>query len=280
MKIIKDLKMDEERALYRQKNIEVLNCSFDGPLDGESAIKECKNVVIKDTYFNLRYPLWRVTNGKIDNITMTENARSSVWYSKNMIFTNSFLHGVKIFRMCKNIVVDNCDIDSIEFGWNTKNIKVTNSKMKSTYPFLASTEVYVKDCIMDVNYPFQQVKNCVIEDTIINAKDTLWDSENVVVRNCKITGDFLAWHSKKLTFINCEIISSQPLCYVDGLTLIDCKMDECDLAFEYSTNIEAKIGDIISIKNPESGRIVCKNVKDVIFGNGINKTNAEVIKDN
>nr|MCR5637656.1 DUF3737 family protein [Lachnospiraceae bacterium] len=46
---------DEERALYGSNGVELENCRFDGPADGESALKECKNVSVSDTFFNLRY---------------------------------------------------------------------------------------------------------------------------------------------------------------------------------------------------------------------------------
>ncbi len=39
---IADRKYDEERALYGSDGIILNHCSFDGPEDGESALKECK----------------------------------------------------------------------------------------------------------------------------------------------------------------------------------------------------------------------------------------------
>ena len=52
--------MDSERALYGSCGIMVRNCKFDGPADGESALKESSDVVVEDSYFNLRYPFWHV----------------------------------------------------------------------------------------------------------------------------------------------------------------------------------------------------------------------------
>ena len=43
MKVIKDLVLDEERALYNLKDALIENIKFDGPADGESALKECEN---------------------------------------------------------------------------------------------------------------------------------------------------------------------------------------------------------------------------------------------
>ncbi len=57
MKTIENRTMDEERALYGSEGILVKDCRFDGPADGESALKECTDVQVENSYFNLRYPL-------------------------------------------------------------------------------------------------------------------------------------------------------------------------------------------------------------------------------
>ena len=44
VKIIEKQSFDEERALYGSEDVIVRNCRFDGPADGESALKECSNI--------------------------------------------------------------------------------------------------------------------------------------------------------------------------------------------------------------------------------------------
>lgn len=53
----KDLTLDEERALYGVTDAVIANCAFEGPADGESALKETRNVRVADSRFCLRYPL-------------------------------------------------------------------------------------------------------------------------------------------------------------------------------------------------------------------------------
>ena len=50
MKKYKNMIFDQERALYGEDGIEVTNCRFDGPADGESALKESRNIRIRDCY--------------------------------------------------------------------------------------------------------------------------------------------------------------------------------------------------------------------------------------
>lgn len=53
---------DEERSLYNIKDTEVLNCKFEGPADGESVLKECRNFSVNGCSFSLRYPMWHAKN--------------------------------------------------------------------------------------------------------------------------------------------------------------------------------------------------------------------------
>ena len=41
MKLISGQVMDQERALYGLQDARVASCRFEGPADGESALKEC-----------------------------------------------------------------------------------------------------------------------------------------------------------------------------------------------------------------------------------------------
>ena len=58
MEYIKDKTFDEERALYNLKNTKVINCIFTGPQDGESVLKESRNIEVENCTFSLRYPIW------------------------------------------------------------------------------------------------------------------------------------------------------------------------------------------------------------------------------
>ena len=46
--IIERKTLDEERALYHLTDSRVVSCVFAGPADGESALKEARNVSVED----------------------------------------------------------------------------------------------------------------------------------------------------------------------------------------------------------------------------------------
>ena len=264
MKVITNQTFDQERALYGVDGATLHNCKFDGPADGESALKECKNIVAKDCYFNLRYPLWHDDGVVIENCHMTELCRAALWYTNDISIQSSKLHGIKALRECKNITLDNCDIASVEFTWFCEDITLANSKVVGEYFALKSQNLKLNNVDFKGKYSFQYITNSVIENCNLDTKDAFWHAKNVVVKNSVVKGEYLGWYGENLTFENCTIIGTQPLCYCKGLKLINCKMEGCDLAFERS-EVQADIhSHVESIKNVTSGLVSVDSVGEVI----------------
>ena len=275
MKIIENMTFGEERALYNSSGIILKNCSFDGQEDGESALKESRNIEIYGGYFNLRYPLWHDTGVKIYDSEMTELCRASLWYSSDIEIENSRIHGIKALRECVDISINKCDIASPEFGWFVRNIQMNDSTVKSEYFMLRSTGLNFTDVNFEGKYSFQYIKNSLFENCNFNTKDAFWHAENVTVRNSIIKGEYLAWYSENLTFENCIITGTQPLCYCKGLKLINCEMHDTDLCFEKS-DVKAFITTpVISIKNVHSGKVSVPSVSEIISDD--ENANGEII---
>ena len=74
---------DAERALYNLRDTHVKGCIFDGPADGESALKEARNIRLTNCRFSLRYPLWHVEGLAMAGCSMDERARAALWYTKS-----------------------------------------------------------------------------------------------------------------------------------------------------------------------------------------------------
>ena len=268
---------DAERSLYHLVGADVESCVFAGPADGESVLKECRDIVVKDSTFSLRYPLWHVKNFCVRNSNFDEKARAALWYGEDGFFEDCRVNSIKILRECRNVDFSGCDIKSLEFGWKCDGIRVSNSRIESEYIFLDSKNVLIQGLKMKGKYSFQYMENLVIEDSVLDTKDAFWHSKNVTVRNCVIKGEYLGWFSEGLTLIECEIIGTQPLCYCKDLTLINCTMEGCDLAFEYSDVQATVIGHIDSIKNPRSGKIYADSVGEVIMEDAAMECTGEFI---
>lgn len=264
MKQILDQNFDKERSLYNLKNTDVINCVFAGPADGESVLKECRNISVKNCKFSLRYPLWHAKRFELKGSSLDDLTRAPIWYSNNGTIEDCKINGVKCLRECKNITVNNCDIISPEFGWRCRGLHIANSNIDSMYFLFESQNIEIENLNMSGKYSFQYVKNLHIIDSNLDTKDAFWHSKNVTVENSVVKGEYLGWFSENLTLVNCKIIGTQPLCYCKNLKLINCIMEDTDLAFEYS-DVDAEIeGDIMSVKNPKSGTIVADSVGEVI----------------
>ena len=96
---------DQERALYGSDGIEVSGCRFDGPADGESALKESRNILVRDCFFNLRYPFWHDKHLTIRSSEMTQLCRAALWYSEDITIEDSLLHGIKALRECGDVKI-------------------------------------------------------------------------------------------------------------------------------------------------------------------------------
>ena len=256
---------DEERALYYLQHTDVEDCVFAGPADGESVLKEARDIGVKNCSFSLRYPLWHVRGFRMENSTMDELTRAAIWYACDGEITDSTLGGIKAVRECSNIALSGCDIVSQEFGWKSQGITLKDTSVTAEYIFMDSRDVTLERVQMKGKYSFQYMENLTIRDSYLDTKDAFWHSKNVTVVNSTLKGEYLAWFSEGLTLIDCHIIGTQPLCYCKDLKLVNCTMEGTDLSFEYS-DVQADLrGHVDSIKNPGSGEITVDSVGEVIM---------------
>lgn len=262
---IRNKNFPNERDLYGVDGVHLIDCTFDGKEDGESALKEAKNILLDSCYMNLRYPLWHNNGVELNNITMTDKCRAALWYSDNITVNNSKMLGIKALRECRDARICNTQIVSPEFGWKSSGINIENTSIDSEYLLFLSRDVKLKNVNFKGKYSFQYVENMTIEDSNLDTKDAFWHTKNVIVKNSVVKGEYLGWYSENLTFENCKIIGTQPLCYCKNLKLINCTMQDTDFSFEYS-DVDATIsGSILSVKNPKSGRIVADEITELIY---------------
>ncbi len=264
MKIINKGEFTGERALYNTVDAEISESRF---FDGESPLKESKNIAVNNCTFEWKYPLWYCTNVKVKNTTWLETARSGIWYTNNIEINDCNIIAPKQFRRCSKIILNNCIFpNALETMWSCKDIKITNCKICGDYFGMNSENIYIINIKLDGNYCFDGGKNIEIHNSVLNSKDSFWNCENVVVYDSKIIGEYIGWNSKNITLINCTIESDQGFCYIKNLKLKNCKLINTTLCFELCENIDAEIDSTIdSVKNPISGRIVAKGIKELIL---------------
>lgn len=264
MTYISNQTFDGERALYGSRDLVISDCTFDGPVDGESALKESFHITVQNSFFNLRYPFWHDHELKITGCELTDLCRAALWYSSDIAINDTKLHGIKALRECNDVRISGSDILSSEFGWSTRRILVEDTNAVSEYFMMRSEDLIFRNVTLQGRYSFQYTKNAVFENCTFETKDAFWHGENITVRNSVIKGEYLAWYSNGLTLENCKIIGTQPFCYCTNLKLLHCEMIGCDLAFEKSEVEAAVTTPVASIKNPKSGTIKVPAVGEMI----------------
>ena len=269
MKVIENQVYDAERALYNLTDATVRKCSFAGPADGESALKEARRVRVEECDFSLRYPLWHNEDFAVVGCRLRETSRAPLWYSRGGRVERCSVTSVKAVRECEDLSLVGCDITSPEFGWRCRGVTVRDSRLEGEYAFFESSRLDVRGLQFKGKYSFQYVDGLEIADSRLDTKDAFWHAKNVTVRDCLVRGEYLAWFAENITFENCRIIGTQPSCYRKGLKLVNCEMVDCDLSFEYS-DVEADVkGGIDSVKNPRSGHITADSIGEIITADSI-----------
>lgn len=250
-----------ERALFSGENLEIVDSIFE---DGESPLKESKNIVVRDSGFKWKYPLWYANNIEVFNSTFFETARSGIWYTHNIKIVDSIIWAPKTFRRASKIKLENVMMPNAqETFWNCEDITLDNVNAKGDYFGMNSSGLVINNLNLCGNYCFDGGKNIEIHHSKLISKDSFWNCENVVVYDSIISGEYLGWNSKNIKFVNCTIESLQGMCYMDNLVMENCKLINTTRSFEYST-VEANITNHIdSVCNPKSGVIKALSIGEL-----------------
>lgn len=252
-KVYRGVCFDDERSLFGESNIEIIDSEF---IKGESPLKHIENAKIYNTEFKWKYPIWYSKGISIDRSYFSIDARAGIWYSEDIKIENTKFDAPKSLRRSKLIKIENSRFENAEETlWSSSDIRVTNSYFKGDYLFMNSSDIEAKNIKIDGHYSFDGVRNVLIENAEIHSKDIFWNSENVTVRDSVIDSEYIGWNSRNLRFERCKIASLQGFCYIENLTIKGGDLSGVSLAFEYSdVDVDAE-SSIISIFNPKSGKI-------------------------
>lgn len=254
-----------ERALFQSNGAVFFYCTF---ADGESPLKKSKNLLIQNSSFQWKYPLWYCRNVVVEDSAWFEMARAGVWYTDYIQVRNALIEAPKNFRRCRELTLENVNLpNAAETLWNCSKVTMKHITAKGDYLGMGCRDMEIDDLQLAGNYAFDGVKNLTIRNSRLLTKDAFWNCENVTVYDSFISGEYFGWNSKNVTLVNCTVESEQGMCYIENLVMKDCRLLNTNLAFEYST-VDVEIDSHIdSVKNPVSGRIRARSIGEVIFDN-------------
>lgn len=274
MEKIKQEFLTGERALYMGHELEIYDTIFD---DGESPLKESKDIKLYNSMFKWKYPLWYSKNIYVKDCVLFEMARAGIWYTDNITIEDTVIEAPKNLRRASNVALKNVSFPNAEETlWSCRDVKMEHVSAKGDYFAMNCENMELDGFELLGNYSFDGVKNVTIRNAKMLSKDAFWNSENVTVYDSFISGEYLGWNAKNLTLINCTIESLQGMCYIENLVMKNCKLINTTLAFEYSS-VDAEINSKIdSVLNPSSGTIRAEKIDELIIEK--DKVNPEMTK--
>ena len=263
MKKIGQERLTGERALFAARDCEIEETIFD---DGESPLKESRNISLRACMFKWKYPLWYAKEIDVRDSTWFDMARAGVWYSERVRVTDCAIEAPKNFRRCHDLTLRHVSFaNAAETLWECDGVTLSDVTAKGDYFAMNSRNMTVDNLTLYGNYSFDGCRNLTVRNSRLLSKDAFWNCEDVRAENCFISGEYLGWNTKRLTLVDCTIESLQGLCYVEDLVLRNCRLLNTTLAFEYSTVDAEIVGRVDSVKNPTSGRIVTDEIGELIL---------------
>lgn len=253
MKEIKQEILTGERALFQGQQLHIFDTIF---ADGESPLKESRNIELFGSMFKWKYPLWYAKDITVKNCTWFEMARAGVWYTDRILVEDSAIEAPKNFRRCHDVTLRNVSFaNAAETLWSCDGVTLEHVTARGDYFAMNSRNIVIRDLTLYGNYSFDGAVNVEIHNSRLLSKDAFWNSENVTVYDSFISGEYLGWNAKNLTLVNCTVESLQGMCYIDNLVMKNCRLLNTTLAFEYSTVDAEIIGKVDSVLNPSGGVI-------------------------
>ncbi len=252
-----------ERALFKAADTLIIDSTF---ADGESPLKESRNIELDHCLFQWKYPLWYSKNVQVRDCVWFEMARAGVWYTDDIRIRDCVVDAPKNFRRCDELQMRNVTLSRAEETlWHCRHVTMENVTARGDYFAMNSTDMSIDGLTLTGNYSFDGAKNVEIRNSKLISRDAFWNTENVTVYDSFISGEYLGWNAKNLTLIHCTVESLQGMCYIENLVMKDCKLLNTTLAFEYST-VEADITNTIdSVMDPAGGIIRAEHIGELIL---------------
>lgn len=263
MQEIKEQRLTGERALFRSKDLSIEYSIF---ADGESPLKESRDISLKNTSFQWKYPLWYCRNITVQDCDFAEMARAGIWYTDNITVADTLYEAPKGFRRVKGLTLRNVDLPHAEETlWHCSDVTLENVVAKGDYFAMNCDHMKLDQFRLVGNYCFDGCHDMEVHHAKMLSKDAFWNCENIMVYDSYICGEYLGWNSRNVTFVNCVIESLQGMCYMDNVVMKNCRLLNTTLAFEYSTADVETAGRIESVKNPSAGVIRAGEIGELIL---------------
>lgn len=131
MQEIKQEFLTGERALFGAQDLKISDTIF---ADGESPLKESRDIELTGSMFKWKYPLWYARNIRALDCTWFDMARAGVWYTDHIWVEDSAIEAPKNFRRCRDLTLKNVSFsNAAETLWHCDRVTMENVTAKGEY---------------------------------------------------------------------------------------------------------------------------------------------------
>ncbi len=200
-----DGKEDGESALKEAKHFILENCYMNlrYPLWHDDDV-ELKQVTMTE---NCRAALWYTTNVKIQNSKLF--GIKALRECKDIEIKNTEIESPEFGWRSENISLEDVKINKSEYlFFEGKNLTLKNVDFKGKYSFQYVENMLIENSILDTKDAFWHSKNVTVKNSIVKGEYLAWYSQNLTLIDCKIIGTQPLCYCENLKLMNCEMIDT------------------------------------------------------------------------
>jgi hypothetical protein len=120
-----------ERTLFHGEGLDISHSVF---RDGESPLKESRDVKLHDSSFEWKYPLWYTRQAEVRGGELLDTARSGIWYTHGIAMTDTLIAAPKTFRRSSDITLDHVSMPNAqETLWTCEHVAMSDVQANGDY---------------------------------------------------------------------------------------------------------------------------------------------------
>lgn len=127
--------------------------------EGESPLKESRDISLEGSIFQWKYPLWYSKNIAVKDGTWAEMARAGVWYTDDMTVERALIEAPKNFRRCRRLTLKEVALpNALETLWHCTDVTLDHVMAKGDYFAMDCENMKIQDFQLAGNYSFDGAK--------------------------------------------------------------------------------------------------------------------------
>ena len=193
--------MDGESVLKEASDIKVEDCRF----SLRYPLWHVRNFELINSSLDeyTRAPIWYSVNGTVMGCDI--NSIKAVRECKDIVLKNCRINSPEFGWMSENIKLNKVDVESEYIFLKSNNVKLENVTMKGKYSFQYMNGLHIVDSVLDTKDAFWHSENVTVENSIVKGEYLAWFSKNLTLINCKIIGTQPFCYCENLKLINCTM---------------------------------------------------------------------------